>query len=67
MLLAIDTNGAITSARVIPDDPDFGPAVLASLKGARFQPADIDGKPVPYWAILEYLFTVPDASRYSAR
>lgn len=63
VLLAIDTTGAIKSARVIPDDPDFGPAVLASLKGARFLPADIEGKPIPYWAALEFLFTIPALSR----
>ncbi len=67
VLLAIDAKGAITSARVIPDDPEFGPAVLASLQGARFQPADIEGKAIPYWAILEFLFTVPANARSPAR
>jgi len=67
VLLAVDATGAITSARVIPDDPDFGPAVLASLQGVRFKPADVDGQPVPYWTILQYLFTVPDVSRSGQR
>ncbi|NDP41514.1 MAG: energy transducer TonB [Aromatoleum sp.] len=63
VLLTIDADGAITAARVTPDDPDFGPAALAALQGAHFQPADFDGKPIPYWAILEFLFTVPDVSQ----
>jgi TonB family protein len=63
VLLLINANGAVTSARVTPDDPDFGPAALQALQGATFQPADVDGKPIPYWAILEFLFTVPDVSR----
>jgi len=63
VLLTIDANGAITAARVTPSDPDFGPAALAALQGATFQPADFDGKPMPYWAILEFLFTVPEAAQ----
>ncbi len=67
-LLTIDERGAISGARVLPDDPVFVAAVLEALKGARFVPAEFAGKPIPYWAALDFEFTIagptgPDGKR----
>ena len=67
-LLMIDDNGRISEARVLPDDPVFVAAVLAALKNAIFVPAQIDGKAIPYWTVLDFKFTIdgptgPDGKR----
>ena len=56
--LAITENGEISDRTIIPDDPLFGPAIVEALKEARFNPAEIDGRAVAYWAIIEFVFTV---------
>jgi len=56
--LAITENGEIADKTIIPDDPLFGPAIAEALKDARFNPAEIDGRAVAYWAIIEFVFTV---------
>ena len=57
-LLTVDPNGRIADLQLVPDDPLFGPAVLDALKDAQFTPAEIDTRTVPYWAILEFVFTL---------
>jgi outer membrane biosynthesis protein TonB len=56
--LAITENGEISEKTIIPDDPVFAPAIVEALKEARFNPAEIDGRAVAYWAIIEFVFTV---------
>jgi hypothetical protein len=56
VLLTLRADGSIAESQLIPDDPLFGPTVLEALKDARFTPAEIEGKPVPYWAIVEFVF-----------
>jgi TonB-like protein len=67
-LLMIDQAGKISEARVMPDDPVFVAAVMAALKNAVFYPAQLDGKPIPYWTALDFKFSIdgptgPDGKR----
>jgi outer membrane biosynthesis protein TonB len=67
-LLSIDADGRVVDIRVLPNDSAFVPAVIATLKNARFQPATIAGKAIPYWAVLDFTFTIdgptgPDGKR----
>ncbi len=63
-LLTVDANGRIADSQLLPDDAMFGPVVQEALINARFAPAEIDSRTVPYWAILEFVFTLgrPSAS-----
>ena len=58
-VLDINAQGAITNTTLVPDHRWFGPAVLEVLKDARFTPAEIASHPVPYWAIVEFVFAIP--------
>jgi hypothetical protein len=69
-LLIVDADGRVTESTLYPDEPLFGPTVHAALETARFTPAEIDGRPAPYWTIMEFVFTmrklppqIPQASR----
>jgi outer membrane biosynthesis protein TonB len=58
-LVLIDAFGKVIDTTLYPDDPFFSPTILASLRGARFAPAEtVEGKPLPYWAILEFGFRI---------
>jgi len=57
-LLTIDPQGRILESTLLPADGLFAPAVANALKTAHFAPAEIDGKPVAYWAIVEYYFSI---------
>ncbi len=57
-LLTIDAQGHILESTLLPADGLFAPAVANALKTAQFTPAEIDGKPIPYWAIVEYYFSI---------
>ena len=63
VLMLVEADGRITDTTLYPDDPFFTPTVLAALRGARFAPADIKGKPVPYWAMMEFVFTMRRPAR----
>jgi len=63
VLMLVEADGRVSETTLYPDDPFFTPTVLASLRGARFAPAEIKGKPVPYWAMMQFVFTM----RHSAR
>ena len=51
-------DGRIIETNLYPDDPLFAQTVLDVLSRARFAPAQMDGKPEPYWTILEFVFTL---------
>jgi hypothetical protein len=57
-LLTLDANGQIVDTQLVPDDPMFGPVVQEALMNAQFAPAQIDTRTVPYWVILEFVFTL---------
>jgi hypothetical protein len=57
-LLSIDAEGHVVEVRVLPDDSVFVAAVMAALRNARFSPATGDGKPIPYWAVLDFAFKI---------
>jgi hypothetical protein len=63
VLMLVEADGRIVETTLYPDDPFFAATVLASLRGARFAPADIMGKPVPYWAMMEFVFTMRRPAR----
>jgi TonB-like protein len=63
VLLILDANGRVVDTTLFPDEPLFGPTVLSSLKGARFSPAEVDAKAIPYWIILEFNFRVRPAAK----
>jgi hypothetical protein len=57
-VVTLDALGHIKDAKLVVDDAIFGPAMLNALKSAQFAPAEFDGNPVPYWAIVEFIFTI---------
>jgi len=63
VLMLIDASGRITDTTLYPDDPYFTPTILAALRSSRFAPAEVEAKPVPYWAMMEFVFRM----RHSAR
>jgi TonB family protein len=73
ILLTLRADGSIADSQLTYDDPLFGPAALEALKSAQFTPAEIDGKPIPYWAIVEFVFSLsqpssaPSARSYARR
>ena len=65
-VLTVDTSGRVVDRDTVlaPDDPMFRTAVLTALATTQFAPAELDGKPVTYWAILEFVFDIdPPGSR----
>jgi outer membrane biosynthesis protein TonB len=62
-ILTIDASGKVVSedTRLVPDDPMFRSAVLAAIQGASFLPAQLDGDPIRYWLILEFVFQIDPA------
>jgi len=59
-ILTIDAAGKVVPAetRLVPEDPMFRAAVLTAIDNATFAPAELDGDPMPYWLILEFVFRV---------
>ena len=62
-ILTIDASGRVVpdETRLVPDDPMFRGAVLAAIQGAAFLPAELDGDPIRYWLILEFVFEIDPA------
>ena len=60
-ILTIDERGEIVEKSIVPFDPVFGPAVSEALEDTHFIPAETDGNPVRYWAILEFEFWIDGA------
>jgi len=58
VVVTLDALGHIKEAQLVVDDALFGPAMLDSLKTMQFTPAEFDGNPVPYWAIVEFTFKI---------
>jgi len=56
VLLTLDADGKIVDSKLMSDAPLFSPTVLEALKDVKFAPAEIDGKPVAYWSIVEFVF-----------
>jgi hypothetical protein len=57
-VVSIDALGKVTEARLVIDDPLFGPVMLEALRTAEFAPARDGTATVPYWAIVEFVFTI---------
>ncbi|MFI4904710.1 MAG: energy transducer TonB, partial [Burkholderiales bacterium] len=59
-VLTLDASGKIVDKDTIlvPDDPMFHDAVLAAVASAKFTPAELEGKQIPYWVILNFFFDI---------
>ena len=59
-VLTVDASGRIVDRDTVlaPDDPMFRTAVLTALATATFTPAELNGKPITHWAILEFVFDI---------
>ena len=57
-IASIDALGKVADAKLVIEDPIFGPALLEALKRMEFSPAQDGGNPIPYWAIVEFVFTL---------
>jgi outer membrane biosynthesis protein TonB len=58
VLLIIDADGSVLETTLLPDDQLFGPTVRDAVAGGKFKPAEADARPVPYWMVLEFVFTM---------
>ncbi|HEY7943299.1 MAG TPA: TonB family protein, partial [Casimicrobiaceae bacterium] len=69
-VLTVDASGNIVDRDTVlsPDDPVFRRAVLTALAATKFTPAELDGKPIAYWAILQFVFDIdpPPGARAAA-
>jgi protein TonB len=66
-LLTLDAQGHVVDATLLPEGGMFAPAVADALKSAAFAPAETDGNAIPYWAIVEFFFTMAHPSASLAR
>ncbi|HTP47831.1 MAG TPA: energy transducer TonB [Casimicrobiaceae bacterium] len=57
-VISVDALGKVTEAKLVVEDPIFGPVMLDALKSAEFAPARNGTETVPYWAIVEFIFTI---------
>lgn len=58
VVVALDARGRVTDAKLVVDDALFGPVMLDALKKTEFAPAQYDGNAMPYWAIVQFTFTI---------
>ena len=55
----VDENGNVSRTIVIRGLPDgLTEQAIAAARASKFKPAMKDGKPVPYWVVLEISFTI---------
>ena len=65
LLLDLDVAGKVTRAQVVePAGDGFDEAALAAMPGARFSPAEIDGRPAPIR--LHFVLHFPAPARQSS-
>jgi outer membrane biosynthesis protein TonB len=57
-VVTVDALGKVSDAKLVVDDLIFGPVMLNALKAAEFAPARDGTEAVPYWAIVEFIFTI---------
>ena len=59
-VLTVDASGKVIDGdtMLVPDDSMFHDAVLTAIASAKFTPAELDGKPIPYWVILNFFFDI---------
>ncbi len=59
-VLTVDASGKVVDRDTVlsPDYPTFRTAVLSALANAQFTPAELNGKPMAYWAVLEFVFDI---------
>jgi hypothetical protein len=62
VVVTVDVRGKVVDPKLVVEDPLFGPVMLEALKNAEFAPAQYDGNAVPYWAIVEFIFTIGRAT-----
>ncbi len=62
VVVSIDTNGKVTSAKVLKPSPypEFDEAALTAAKVQEWEPATRDGVPMPYQTSFQYRFRLED-------
>jgi TonB family protein len=65
-VLELDERGKVTQSVLVPEHPLFGAAVTEALNEMRFAPAEVASKPVPYWAVVEFVFTIGPSTTAAA-
>ncbi len=58
VLVVVDEQGKVERTAKSFDDLVFAPAVDAALQAAQFSPALRDGRPVRFWTVLVFDFTI---------
>lgn len=58
VLVLVNTDGAVSGARVLKSIPELDAAALEVAHGAHFEPVVVDGKPCRFYARLMIPFTV---------
>ena len=66
-LLNLNAQGRVLDSTLLPEGGLFAPAVADALKTAEFTPAEVDGKPIAYWAIVEFFFSIAHPSAAQSR
>lgn len=54
--VAIDEAGKVVAAQAQTGHPYLVPSVLTAVRGVRFTPSTLDGKPIKVWVFLTYNF-----------
>jgi hypothetical protein len=58
VLLLLDATGKVVDTTLFPDEPLFGPTIVDALSTVHFVAAEADAKQIPYWVILEFVFSM---------
>ena len=56
--IVIDHEGIVTDARIVKSIPLLDDAALRAVRGWRFEPTIIDGRPVPVRMVVTVSFTL---------
>ena len=55
----VDEDGSVSDVRVLKGDEIFRKPAIEAVKRLRYQPAELDGKPVPVWMTQRIAFALP--------
>jgi protein TonB len=67
LAVSISADGDIQDVKVIHDSKAFHASALAAIKGWKFKPATLDGKPVPSVVPVAFSFSWPVACMRAGR
>ena len=55
----VDEDGSVSDVHVLKGDEIFREPAIEAVKRLRYQPAELDGKPVPVWMTQRIAFALP--------